>query len=403
MFKHVIHGVSVTSVLDRRRANSNGTYPVRVVVNFQKEKKYYTTGKACSEETWERLPTTKTKELIDLRGEIQIVFDLIKEHVLDLLADNDFSLRNLDMSLRKSAGKTLGQLIEEKIAELRKSGQIGTMESYETTLANVKKFRGDTIPIDRIDVAWLKKLEAFMLQTKAVTTIGINMRNIRHIMNVAVKDGYVKAADYPFGIGKYEIKTADGVKKALSTEQIKKIKKFHSPNETLMMYRDLWLFIYFCNGINIADLINLKFKDIVDGELLFVREKTKRTTKKVKYIRATITADMQAIIDRWGNENLPENYIFNLVKHTKDPELAMRRKGAFNKLFNANLRIIGGVLGIDNPTSYVARHSYATVMKRQHVNLAFISESLGHTSLSTTQIYLDSFEKEELAKNAKLL
>ncbi len=50
MFKHVIHEVSITSVLDRRRANANGYYPVRIVVNFQREKKYYTTGKVCSEE-----------------------------------------------------------------------------------------------------------------------------------------------------------------------------------------------------------------------------------------------------------------------------------------------------------------------------------------------------------------
>jgi integrase len=403
MFKHVIHGVSVTSVLDRRRANANGEYPVRIVVNFHGEKKYYTTGKTCSEDVWERMPATKTKEIIDLRKEIQIVFELIKGHVVELLAHDDFSLRNLDMSLRQGNGKTLGELIEEKIAELRKAARIGTMESYISTLTNLKKFKADGTTVDRITVEWLKRFEEFMSRSRSVTTIGINMRNIRAIMNGAIKDGYVKQSQYPFGVGKYEIKTGEGIKKALSAEQIKKIKKFHCTNDTLMMFRDIWLFIYYCNGINIADLIKLKYSSIVDGEIIFIREKTKRTTRNTRYIRATVTDDMQRIIDRWGNEPLPDNHIFSLVEHTDNPQLAMDRKKWFTKNFNQHLKMIAVAVGLDNLTSYVARHSYATVLKRNNVNIAFISESLGHTSLNTTQIYLDSFEKEERAKNAKLL
>ena len=403
MFKHSIHGVTIASFLDRRRANSNGDYPVRISVHFQKEKKYYTTGKVCSEDTWKRMPTTKTKEIAELRGEIQIVFDLIRGNTLKLLTAGEFSLRNLDLSLRQSSGKTLGELIGEKIADLRKSGCIGTMRSYQTTLANVKRFKGEGLSLDRITVEWLKKFEEHMSQSKTVTTIAINMRNIRTIMNIAKKDGYIKEAGYPFGVGKYEIKTAEGIKKALSVDQIKKIKRFQSTSDELVMYRDLWLFIYYCNGINIADLINLKYSNITDGEILFVREKTKRTTKNTKFIRATVTDDMQQIIDRWGNEPLPDNYIFNLVEHTTNPELAMSRKGWFTKKFNQHLKMIGATIGVDNLTSYVARHSYATVLKRNNVNIAFISESLGHTSLSTTQIYLDSFDQEERARNARLL
>ena len=403
MFKHVINGVSIVAVHDKRRQYSNGDYPIRIKVHFQKEKKYYTTGKTCSEEIWKRMPATKAKEIINLREEIQIVFELIKGRVLELLTKDDFSLRNLDMSMKQGKGKTLNELVEEKIADLRKSERIGTMESYQCTLANIKKFKGDFIPVDKVDVDWLEKLEAFMAKSRTTTTIAINMRNIRALLNAAIKDGYMKESQYPFGIGKYEIKTSEGVKKALSADQIKKIKKFLCSNDALMMYRDIWLFIYYCNGINIADLINLKYSNITDGEILFVREKTKRTTKSIRYIRATITDDMQAIIDRWGNDNDPENYIFNLVKHTTNPQLAMDRKKWFTKKFNQHMKMIGTAVGVDNLTSYVARHSYATVLKRNNVNIAFISESLGHTSLSTTQIYLDSFEKDERAKNARLL
>lgn len=45
---------------------------------------------------------------------------------------------------------------------------------------------------------------------------------------------------------------------------------------------------------------------------------------------------------------------------------------------------------------HVARHSYATVLKRAGVSTSVICESLGHSSERVTQIYLDSFENAQL-------
>ena len=53
--------------------------------------------------------------------------------------------------------------------------------------------------------------------------------------------------------------------------------------------------------------------------------------------------------------------------------------------------------------TYTARHSFATVLKRSGVNISIISEALGHTNLSTTQYYLDSFENEQIDEAMKNL
>lgn len=45
---------------------------------------------------------------------------------------------------------------------------------------------------------------------------------------------------------------------------------------------------------------------------------------------------------------------------------------------------------------HVARHTFATVLKRSGVDIGIISESLGHSDLKTTQIYLDSFENSQM-------
>ena len=75
----------------------------------------------------------------------------------------------------------------------------------------------------------------------------------------------------------------------------------------------------------------------------------------------------------------------------------LERKRKANKAANKALHKIGEKLGIPiDLTTYVARHSYATVLKRSGVSTAIISESLGHSSEKVTQIYLDSFENTQI-------
>ncbi len=54
-------------------------------------------------------------------------------------------------------------------------------------------------------------------------------------------------------------------------------------------------------------------------------------------------------------------------------------------------------------TSYVARHTFSTVMKRSGTSTEFIQEALDHADVKTTQNYLDSFEKEIMNDFAKRL
>lgn len=169
------------------------------------------------------------------------------------------------------------------------------------------------------------------------------------------------------------------------------------------MYRDIWLFIYFCNGLNVADLVKLKFSSIIDGEICFIREKTKRTALNVKIIRASLLPDMQIIIDKWGNKPLPDNYIFPLMKETDDPIQYKKNRKQITKNINKRVNRIGEKLGIGKITTYVARHSHATALKRGGSSLPFIAEQLGDTDTRTTADYLADFEKEQRMKNANFL
>lgn len=168
--------------------------------------------------------------------------------------------------------------------------------------------------------------------------------------------------------------------------------------------RDLWFFSYLCNGANFHDLLKLKYKDIAGGEIHFTRQKTIRTTKKQKEVIATLLPEMQLIINKWGNPSKKkEDYLFAFLSNGLSPTDEKRIIQNVVRLVNKKMAKISKALGYDPISTYTARHSYATVLKRSGANISFISESLGHSDIRTTEKYLASFESEERAKNAQKL
>lgn len=115
--------------------------------------------------------------------------------------------------------------------------------------------------------------------------------------------------------------------------------------------------------------------------------------------------DIKMIVAKWGNQNNHmENYIFPILEPNGTPTDNRKNVHQFTKTTNKWMKRIAVNLGFDiNLTTYVARHSFGTVMKRSGASEEFISESYGHASVKTTRIYLDSFESHERNKYAEFL
>lgn len=151
-------------------------------------------------------------------------------------------------------------------------------------------------------------------------------------------------------------------------------------------------------------MIRLKYADIIDDEICFVRQKTCRITKNIKRIRVPMNDEFKCIIKKWCNPYNQDSYIFPFLNGIETANEQKVRNKDISKRINKYIKIVAKELGItDNITTYTGRHSYATTLKRSGANIAYISESLGHNDLSTTEHYLASFEREEREKNAQLL
>ncbi|PXY44731.1 site-specific integrase [Flavobacterium hydrophilum] len=403
MFSYSKDGITVASILDKRKQNKKGSFPIKIRVTYKRVRKHYSTGKDLTIEEWNLLPSSKSRLLKETRESIENSFSLVKTNVENLAEKGEFSFDALNLRLSKANGSNVNNALLARIENLRRDDRIGSMAISKNVLSNIEHFGGKNLSFDTISIEWLKRYEKHMLIDKKHATVGFHMREIRTIMNDAKKAGIIKDTQYPFGKGKYEIPTSEGNKKALTLEQLGKVIRFTDGNETTEKYKDLWFFIYLCNGINVADVVKLKFKNIRDGEICFVRQKTERTTKNRKEIRATLSNEIEAIINRWGNTYKPENYIFPYLTGKEDPETIKKITKDLTKRINARMKKIGNHLGFGDITTYTARHSFATVLKRAGTNIAFISESLGHNDLKTTESYLASFEKDERQKNAGFL
>ncbi len=90
-----------------------------------------------------------------------------------------------------------------------------------------------------------------------------------------------------------------------------------------------------------------------------------------------------------------EDYLFPILPTAVTPEKQFKLIKQFTKMVNDYIKKIAEHVGITKPvTTYYARHSFATILRRSGASTEFIGESLGHTSSKTTASYLDSFENE---------
>jgi site-specific recombinase XerD len=243
-----------------------------------------------------------------------------------------------------------------------------------------------------------------MLATgKSVAYIAINLRNLKTIYNQAINAGLARQENYPFKA--FRIKAGNNIKKALTIDQLKVLKNYNAKTDAQQKALCFWLLSFYCNGINMIDICRLQNKNIIGDQIVFVRKKSENSTVSSKTVRIAIIPEIQQIIDKYGNSNKePDDYIFNILPHGIDAKRERDIVQSFTRNINKHMLAISTDLSFGVTLStYFARHSFATYLKRSGISIEVISEALGHTNIETTQNYLDSFTDETIANTGKIL
>jgi integrase len=217
------------------------------------------------------------------------------------------------------------------------------------------------------------------------------------MFNVAITEKFVNPECYPFHTFKVSKIHEETAKRALTKADIRKIIEYKTDNPRLQFAIDIFTFTYLMGGINFVDIAMLTQDNMIDGRLIYKRKKTG------KLIKLPLQEAAIQLIAKYQNSENP--YLFPILKayHLTEQQKANRVHKVITKT-NAQLKDLGTKLKLSiDITTYVARHSFATVLKRSGVSTSIISESLGHSSEKVTQIYLDSFENAQISKAMKML
>ena len=390
---------------DTRTINKLGKHPVKLVITFDRKKKLYAIGMDLTPEDWAKMNSKnlKDKNLVERKKEMESIKSKATKFIKQLGDNFTYELfEQLMFGASKSIPKNKKDVfaeIEQKIAELQQSKQFGSVASYQNTVVALKKYVTN-LEFSKITVAFLKGWDEFQKNHGCnQTTIGMRMRNIRHIVKRGIKNGAMLAEKYPFGQAindKYEIPSSQNIKKALDEDVIKKIIDYQPTHPSHAKAKAMFLFIYYCNGMNFSDVMNLRYENI-DGDFLhFFRQKTIRTRKEQVPVRLFLIDEAKEIISQWGQKmQSPKSYIFDYLNDDMTDEEKYDRRKYHRDQFNDRLKTISKRIGLTtNLSSYVARHSWATTLLRHDVPIGFISKGLGHSSILTTEKYLADFTDE---------
>ncbi|HCY42220.1 MAG TPA: integrase [Prolixibacteraceae bacterium] len=420
---------SISIYLDQRRSLKSGKYPVRLRVYVPGTQKLYPTKFTFTKEEFQYiwnsdksdLPAAKpkTEKLLnnaDRREALSALLSL--QDKAEKIAEglDPFTFDQFEKKLYRRSGQTENVFYQydQVVERYKTNNQIGTAKNYELSQKSIKTFLEDwkgkepsTLLFREITPEWLNRYERFMSDKgKSQTSTGIYLRPLRALYRAAILEGTIKQDLYPFGRKKYEIPQPEVVRKALSKEQIKKLYEAVPANEYQKKAKDFWFFLFNTAGINVKDLARLKYSNLLGDKLVYIREKTKRTTKaRLKPVVVYLNDYATQFIEKYGNpEKLPQNYIFDIFRNGMTEQEKFDKAGAFTRILNQHVKNFAKANGLPEEIStYWSRHSFATNAIRSGASMEQIQQALNHANLTTTQNYFAGFGNDSMKALTKNL
>lgn len=305
---------------------------------------------------------------------------------MKLVPDEQTHNTETQTGLTNDSNILLSTHIERLISQLREDRRLRSAEIYRCALHSLQRFLpGGDITLADIDATLMKRYEHF-LQNRGLTpnTTSFYMRVTRTIYRIAVRQG-LTIDRHPFDY--VATGHAATVKRAVGADVIRRILQLDALTPLQTLARDLFLFSFYTRGMAFVDMAYLRKSDLSNGVLTYYRHKTGQ--------RLTVRWEqpMQDIVDRYPDTGT--GYLLPIIKRNNQRERGQYRHS--HRIVNAQLNAIGRRLGLQQPlTTYVARHSWASIARTMDVPIAVISEAMGHTSEHTTRIYLKTLDTKRL-------
>ena len=303
---------------------------------------------------------------------------------------NDFSMSELcEAFSRLTPCKTVFAFLQEQVSRQERMLRQGTARTYTNAYRRFKEFRKDAdLTFDELTPGMMEEYEAWLINRGLKqNTIRFYLRTLNTLYHKAVIEGVTPDNKIFDRVHLSFVKTR---KRAISETDIRAIKRLILPkNSSIAFARDIFMFSFYMRGMPFVDIAYLRKSDLRYGMLSYCRKKNNQ------FLTIEWEREQQEIVDRYAP--LTQNTPYMLPIILREDGTEYRQYRLMQENVNRNLKKIGEMIGLKIPlTSYVARHSWASLARNMNFSIAIISEGMGHHSYKTTQTYLDSIDTSQI-------
>lgn len=272
-----------------------------------------------------------------------------------------------------------------------------TREIYEATYKRIVQFdlKAGQLSFEQIGKDWLTRFDRFLMEFEpSQNSRSIHFRNIRAVFNDAIDNDITTV--YPFR--KFMVRPVPTAKRAYTVEKMRELFNYPVlPHQ--QKYLDLFKLVFYLIGINVVDLCNLT--DVIDGRIVYQRSKTSRL------YNIKVEPEAQEIIDRYrGTDKL-----LSLAENFKDAHTftstvnrALKQIGTREHIIKKGKKTLVYHPAFPELSTYVARHTWATIAYELEIPNETIAAALGHSfGNRTTAIYIDKDIRKVDEANRKVI
>jgi integrase len=271
------------------------------------------------------------------------------------------------------------------------AGRYRQCEVYRSALHRVCLYAGGVYP--SLDTVFTPRFlsgfqEHLMVSGLARNTVSFYMSALRSIHSSAVAAGKLLAGPglfSPFFMGHVTTE-----KRALSVETVAVIHAADlSGSPLLERCRDLFMASLYLQGMPFVDLLHLRKCDLQGDLLTYTRRKTNRQ------VCVFVLDDAREYLSRLIDDRVDTPYLLPFI--TLAGEAGYNQYQNALRWYNDRLKDLAAHLGVaDNLTSYVARHTWATMAYHNGVEVSLVSQAMGHRTEAMTHVYLSAFGREHI-------
>lgn len=386
-------------------AGKEGTLYYHLV--HQRRLRWFSTGYHVFLEEWNERKSAVVVEGCPARRShlllIQSHVDWELEQMQRIIRDKEqcgipFTVDDIARDIRQlPPSQSVFSFFSKQIAAKRQMQSVGTMHNYANAAHRFMEFRcGEDLAFQQMTSGMMEAYQAWLWHRGVgQNTVSFYLRTLRTLYLKAVEAGQAPRCDIFAHVHTAGVRTA---KRAVSSEDIRCIEMLELPQgSSLERARDLFILSFYLRGMAFVDMAFLKKSDLKCGLLSYHRRKT-RQQLNIEWMQP-----MQHIVDKYAEQTSDSPYLLPILSGKDASPYEQYRKMEHN--INYHLKTVGRMAGLKIPlTTYVARHSWASIALHMDIPVATISEGMGHNSFKTTQIYLDSIDMATVNEaNAKII